>query len=833
MRKLLRFSIVILLLALLLFNIELNAQTEVRGIQSGTWSLDKSPYLVTNDIIIPRGLVLKIEAGVIIKFAGNNRIAVGGGLIAQGDEKRPIIFTSIFDKAYGKDLVSNRKSPEAGDWKGIEFFDECDDYVTILNHCTIRYSNWGIHCSGCFPLLTNITFGATEQQVLMINNSEYKYETGQRISPITPESRPTIAPLPEPNQQTDLDKVKRALEEQQLKIEQMRLKALQDSIRLANKVKPIFTNTGKITLENQMFDQLSANSINELIGYLPGFLNIATIWTGSQVTSRGVPPNLANNRLLFTFNDTPFYDPIAKTSYLDFIPLHGIAAIEIERGIAISRFNHIGMAGSINLVPQNKTSELVNKSQLELGTFGTKKLSGLLGLNRDATCLNLSMNFMNDAGYWRTFSGGESIPGFRQKYANDLYNLSLFLKHASSDLFVSYFENDQFQLGLIPQFQYTNPITRRGLVLSMSHTLKINPNLQGKITTNYIATYERSAINNFVLPGAFEAGVADYLLTRGSLFSVSVLSQYLQPRYRATFGVTLSRFFVRPLFEIRDSKGNAIQNENWDKGTKLVKYENTGFLRVGYNITPFLGLDGKTSLHITALSQQPDFSAEAKIIFNPFLPFDTYLKYSFASRSATIIERYIDFPGSIYGNIDLKSEKFMNLEWCTDIHLKPDLKFGFALYHSKNRDVIGLAPGGYFKNNNHSYQLAGCEMILQGAIFNRSLLMTTVSYDHFENSSWCYPQLKFNALADIHWFRNFSTITSIQYLSEFKTGIKFGSYYLANLFLIYQFLPRIKIALKGFDLLDQHPSNPEYIRGEMAAISAGPGRCFFISTTIE
>lgn len=833
MRKLLRFSIVILLLVLLLFNIELNAQTEVRGIQSGTWSLGKSPYLVTNDIIIPRGLVLKIEAGVIIKFAGNNRIAVGGGLIAQGDEKRPIIFTSIFDKAYGKDLVSHKKSPEAGDWKGIEFFDECDDYVTILNHCTIRYSNWGIHCSGCFPLLTNITFGATEQQVLMINNSEYKYETGQRISPITPESRPTIAPLPEPVQQTDLEKVKHALEQQQLKIEQMRLKALQDSIRLANKVKPIFTTTGKITLENQVFDQLGVHSINELISYLPGFLNIATIWTGSQVTSRGVPPNLANNRLLFTFNDTPFYEPIAKTSYLDFIPRHGITAIEIERGIAISRFNHQGMVGSVNIIPQNKMPGLVNKSQLELGTFGTKKLSGFLGLNRDATLLNLSMNFMNDAGYWRTFSGGESIPGFRQKYANDLYNLSLFLKHASSDLFVSYFENDQFQLGLIPQFQYTNPITRRGLVLSMSHTHKINPHLQGKITTNYIDTYERSAINNFVLPGAFEAGVADYLLTRGSLFSVSVLSQYQQPRYRATFGVTLSKFFVRPLFEIRDSKGNTIQHENWDTGIKLVKYENTGFLRVGYNITPFVGLDGKTSLHLTALSRQPDFSAEAKIIFNPFLPFDTYLKYSFASRSATIIERYIDFPGSVYGNADLESEKFTNLEWCTDIHLKPDLKFGFALYHSKNRDVIGLTSTRQFENDSRTYSVAGCAMMFQGKIFNRSLLLTNVSYDHFNSSSWYFPLVKCNILANLHWLQNFSTTTAFQYLSEFQAGKRFGPYYLVNLFLVYQLLPRVKISLQGFDLLDQRRGNPEYIRGEMAAIPAGPGRCFFISTTIE
>ena len=833
MRKLPRVSTVILLFPFLLFNVELYAQTEVGDIQSGTWSLGKSPYIVTSEIVIPQGLVLKIQPGVVIKFAGNYRIAVSGGLIAQGDKKRPVVFTSIFDTTSGKIIVSNKKIPGAGDWKGIEFLDECDDYTTVMDHCIIRYSNWGIHCYDVYPLLINITFAATEQRSLMINNTEYPFETGQRISPITPGTRPVIAPLPEPVQQTDLDKVKRALEQQQLKLEQIRLKALQDSIRLANKVKPVFTNSGKITLENRVFDQLNIHSMNELISYLPGFLNIATIWTGSQLTSRGVPPNLSNNRLLFKFDDTPFYEPIAKTSYLNFIPLDGIEAVEIDRGIALSRFNHHGIAGSVNIIPQHKTPGFVNKSRVELGTFGTKKLSGFLGLNRDSTLLNLSMNFMNNSGYWRTFSPGESSPGFRQKYANDLYNLSLFLKYTASDLFVSYFENDQFQLGLVPQFQYTNPIKRRGLVLSMSHTLKINPRLHGKIVTNYVDTYERSAINNFVLPGSLEPGGADYFLSKGNLFSFSILSQYKKPRYLVTAGVTFSRFFVSPLFEIKNSRGEIIQNENWTTVAKIVKYENTGFVRIGYNITPFWGIDGKTTVHFADSYREPDFSVAAKIIYNPFLPVDSYLKYSFASRSATLIERYVHFPGLVYGNTDLKSEKFAELEWCTDIHPKQDLKFGFALYHSKNTDVIELTPEYYFENDNHTYQATGCEVILQGKIFNRSFLLTNVSYDHFKSSRWRYPQFRINGLANIHWFRNFSTITAIQYLSEFETGTKFGPYYLANLFLVYQLLPRIKISLKCFDLLDQHPGNPEYIRGEMAAIPAGPGRCFFISTTIE
>ncbi len=415
MRRLPGIHIAILLSILLLNKFELSAQTGIGGIQSGTWSVDKSPYIVKNNIVIPWGLVLKIEAGVVVKFTRNCQLVVRGALIAQADKANPIIFTSIFDEKLGKDVTSKIKLPRAGDWQGIEFLDECDDYTTVMNHCIIRYSNWGIHCSSCYPLLTNITFIDIEQHSLRINNNEYSFEAGQRINPIPTKSRPTIAHLPEPIQPTDPQKVKHLLEQHKLKLEQVRLESQRDSIRLANKVKPIFTKTGQITLENELINQFNAHSIDELISYLPGFLNIATIWTGNQLTGRGAPPNLTNNRVLFKINDVPIYEPLTKTSYPDFMSLAGIAQIEIDRGIVLSRYNHYGTAGSVNIIPQYKSPGLVNKSQLELGTFGMKKLSGFLGWNRDSTFVNFSTGFMNNSGYWRTFSLEGSIPNFKQK----------------------------------------------------------------------------------------------------------------------------------------------------------------------------------------------------------------------------------------------------------------------------------------------------------------------------------------------------------------------------------------------------------------------------------
>ena len=122
---------------------------------------------------------------------------------------------------------------------------------------------------------------------------------------------------------------------------------------------------------------------------------------------------------------------------------------------------------------------------------------------------------------------------------------------------------------------------------------------------------------------------------------------------------------------------------------------------------------------------------------------------------------------------------------------------------------------------------------IKGTTTPSSFILTNISYNDVKSSGWRYPQLKINCLANIHWLRKFSTISTIQYLSQFETDVKFGPYYAVSLFLTYQLLPRVKISLKGFDLLDQHPGNPEYIRDEIAAIPAGAGRCFYISTTIE
>ncbi len=831
--RFIKASIFTEILLLWRFSFLLYAHSEVAGIQFGVWSFKGSPYVVKGHILIPKGLVLKIEEGVVVKFTGNYYFKVEGGLIASGNKANPIVFTSIFDNEFGRLQLGRTKIPQQAEWEGIEFLEYCDDYLTVLNYCIIRYSKWGIRCSNAYPLLTNVTFVDNDFSSLKINDQDYPFEECLSISPISEQNRPGIAPLPEPIQETDLDTAIRLRRLQQQKAEQHRLKALQDSIRKAQKIKPTFSQTGQIFFDREIFDQLNMQSINEFISYFPGFFNLATIWSGSQITSRGIPPTLSNNRLLFLVNGVPFYEPIAKTSYLEFIPFDAIERVEICRGISLSPFNHHGVVGSVNFVPRFSSSDQISKSKIELGTFGTKKLTAFLGLNRNSTFLSLSSKFKNSAGYWRTFSQDESGVNFRQKYATDIYNFSLFIKRPSLSAFASYFEQNQDQLGLVPLKQYAGPIYRRGLVCSLNKEVLINPRIRVNFIGNYVENYERLNVGSLGPDGLGELSKENYSISKGNILSIAILSQYRTESYLTSAGLTMSRLLVKPLFEIKNETDAQSQLENWSNSTKISDYESSGFIKVSYNLSPFIGVEGNTFINFSNSFNRPDISVDAKIIYNPFLPFDSYLRYSRTIRSATLIERKIYLPDLFYGNNQLKPEEFEQWEWSTDIHPFQDWTLGFIIFSSKNNHLIKMNSFYQFANIEQRFETTGYEFLIQGKINDTFSQLTNMSYYYIKSSGWLYPKLKIDALASIHWLRNFSTTITFQYLSQIKTQIDMGPYYLTHLTLTYHLFPRIKISVNGFDLLDQCPVNPEYIRGIISAIPEGAGRSFYITMTIE
>ncbi len=96
----------------------LQAQTDVSGNVSGTWTVANSPYIAINNLVLQPADELTIEPGVEIRFDGNFRFDVFGYLLAVGTEADSITFTRNGDT----------------DWMSINFAQDTDDN-SKLQYC--------------------------------------------------------------------------------------------------------------------------------------------------------------------------------------------------------------------------------------------------------------------------------------------------------------------------------------------------------------------------------------------------------------------------------------------------------------------------------------------------------------------------------------------------------------------------------------------------------------------------------------------------------------------------------------------------------------------------
>ena len=156
--KLLLIVSVAYLIPLFLYSGELRAETNVQGIinENTTWRVSDSPIIVVGSVLVPSGVTLTIEPGVVVKFDNAKGLQIEGQLIARGTNARKIRFTS------------NATTQAPGDWASIFFTDSSVDatldsnanYVSgsILENCIVEYAGSGeslgaIYASHANPFL--------------------------------------------------------------------------------------------------------------------------------------------------------------------------------------------------------------------------------------------------------------------------------------------------------------------------------------------------------------------------------------------------------------------------------------------------------------------------------------------------------------------------------------------------------------------------------------------------------------------------------------------------------------------------------------------------------
>ena len=137
------------------------SQTDVSGIISNdiNWTIQNSPYLITNNVRVNSGVTLTIDPGVEILFNGSFSLQIFGELQAVGANSSMIKFSSA------------RQNPQKGDWKFIEFSEISNEATFDENHNYIsgsRLENVIIEFGG------DDTTGAS---VKVVNTSLYIYNS--------------------------------------------------------------------------------------------------------------------------------------------------------------------------------------------------------------------------------------------------------------------------------------------------------------------------------------------------------------------------------------------------------------------------------------------------------------------------------------------------------------------------------------------------------------------------------------------------------------------------------------------------------------------------------
>lgn len=143
----------------------ISAQTKISGkIQGTTLIADQSPYIITDNVIVPVGQKLVITKGCVLLFKPFTSISVEGSLIVQGDEENPVTFTSEYDTRFNR---ASSQFPNPFDWNGILVTQNAEK--VYLSNISVDYSVYGIKSYKANIVIENGVFSSNGQSNVSIN----------------------------------------------------------------------------------------------------------------------------------------------------------------------------------------------------------------------------------------------------------------------------------------------------------------------------------------------------------------------------------------------------------------------------------------------------------------------------------------------------------------------------------------------------------------------------------------------------------------------------------------------------------------------------------------
>ncbi len=134
-------------------------------------------YLVTSDIIVPPGETVRISGETVLLFSSFTGLQVQGVLIAEGSNRKPIVFSSANDQTYNTD-ASAAAAPY--DWNGVDVLE--DAIGSKLAHVQIQYSVYGLKALTELIELKHVTFSDNGKADFTLQGTPMPVEEGVAFS---------------------------------------------------------------------------------------------------------------------------------------------------------------------------------------------------------------------------------------------------------------------------------------------------------------------------------------------------------------------------------------------------------------------------------------------------------------------------------------------------------------------------------------------------------------------------------------------------------------------------------------------------------------------------
>jgi hypothetical protein len=156
---------------------------------NATWNLTTTTYFLRDQFSIGTDKMLTINPGVKVKFNNDIGLMVTGGnsaLQVLGTSGNPVTFTSIHDDGVGGDTNNNGSStlPAPGNWVEIQFGDNSNDALSLIDYAVIRYGGGARCCWTNFGAITLLSANPTIQNTTIRDSKYYAYRADLNSFPV-------------------------------------------------------------------------------------------------------------------------------------------------------------------------------------------------------------------------------------------------------------------------------------------------------------------------------------------------------------------------------------------------------------------------------------------------------------------------------------------------------------------------------------------------------------------------------------------------------------------------------------------------------------------------